>query len=275
MKDCYASSIRSYEGNGSNLMQDSKCTVKNRCCSSSQSVQKKVLFTLSATNSGLRNESSSQKVEKINIANQPDEDDDDDDDEDAEDGLWVPPSPRSASLTTDTDVGCFSLSFLLPVQTDLWGGLNCHVTFFVADGCSVADFAGETGVVAVGMGRIAAMLVVTPLTFLALPLLFLSSSMKSSVSTSGSVASPNKSQLSSAGGRLGCATPTDLFAAAEILEGRLGSESDRSESQSLSPASDPQPSTDTSTGPDPELSESDSLQKHRQTEYKAAPKVIT
>lgn len=116
------------------------------------------------------------------------------------------------------------------------------------------------------MGCVAAMLVVTPVTFLALPLLFLSCSVKSSLSTSGSVVSPNKSQPGSAGSRLGLAIPADLLPAAEILEERLGSESDRSESQSLSPATEPQPSTDRSTGPDPELSESDSLEKYnRQT----------
>lgn len=109
---------------------------------------------------------------------------------------------------------------------------------------------------------VAAMPVVTPVTFLALPLLFLSCSVNSSLSTSGSVVSPNKSQPGSAGSRLARATPSDLLPAAEILEERLGSESDRSESQSLSPATEPQPSTDRSTGPDPELSESESLKKN-------------
>lgn len=107
-----------------------------------------------------------------------------------------------------------------------------------------------------GMACVIDMLVVT---FLPLPLLLLSCSLKSSLSTSGSVVSPNKSQPNSVGSRLGRATPADLLPAADTLEERLGSESDRSESQSLSPATEPQPSTDTSTGPDPELSESDSL----------------
>ncbi len=109
-----------------------------------------------------------------------------------------------------------------------------------------------------GMACVVDMLVVT---FLPLPLLFLSCSLKSSLSTSDSVVSPNKSQPSSVGSRLGRAMPADLPPAAEILEERLGSESDRSESQSLSPATEPQPRTDTSTGPDPELSESESLEK--------------
>lgn len=111
-----------------------------------------------------------------------------------------------------------------------------------------------------GMAGVAAILVVTSVTFLALPLLFLSCSVKSSLSNSGSVVSPNKSHPGSAGSRLGRATPADLVPAAEILEERLGSESDTSESQSLSPATEPQPSTDRSTGPEPELSESDSLE---------------
>ncbi len=113
-----------------------------------------------------------------------------------------------------------------------------------------------------GIACVATMLLVIPVTLLALPLVFLSCSVKSSLSTSGSVVSPNKSQPGSAGSRLGRATLADLLPAAEILEERLGSESDRSESQSLSPATEPQPSTDRSTGPEPELSESDSLEKH-------------
>lgn len=201
----------------------------------------------------------------ISFTNQPEEEDDGDDDEDDEDegeGLWFSPPPSSVNLTKDDDVASFSFSFLLPVQTDLWAGLNCHVTFFVVDDCSTgaAAFIGVvTGWVDVGMACVPAMLVETPVTFLALPLMFLSCSVKSSLSTSGSVVSPNKSQPGSAGSRLGRA---DLLPAAEILEERLGSESDRSESQSLSPATEPQPSTDRSTGPDPELSESDSLEKH-------------
>lgn len=114
-----------------------------------------------------------------------------------------------------------------------------------------------------GMPDVAAMLVVTfPVTLLAFPLLFRSCSVKSSLSTSGSVVSPNKSQPGSADSRLDRAAPADLLPVAEILEERLGSESDRSESQSLSPATEPQPSNDRSTGPEPELSESDSLEKH-------------
>ena len=112
-----------------------------------------------------------------------------------------------------------------------------------------------------GMPGVTAMLVVIPVTFLASPLLFLSCSVKSSLSTSGSVVSPNMSQPGSAGRRLGRVPPVDLVPA-EILEERLGSESERSESQSLSPATEPHPSIDRSTGPEPELSESDSLEKH-------------
>lgn len=70
--------------------------------------------------------------------NQPEEDEDGDDDEEDEDegeGLWVSPPPSSENLTNDDDVTSLSFSFLLPVQTDLWAGLNCHVTFFVVD-CS-------------------------------------------------------------------------------------------------------------------------------------------
>lgn len=111
-----------------------------------------------------------------------------------------------------------------------------------------------------GIAWVADMLLVTSVALFALSLLSLSCSLKSSLSTSGSVVSPNKSQPSSVGSRLGRAMPADLFAAAEILQERLGSVSDRSESQSLSPATEPQPSTDTSTAPDPELSESDSLE---------------
>lgn len=174
------------------------------------------------------------------------------------------------------DVTSLSFSFLLPVQTDLWAGLNCHVTFFVVDDCSdcVNCFVITVVVVvaaglvdATGADCVASMLVVTPLTLLAPPpsLLFLSGSLKGSLSTSGSPPSSYMSQPRSAGGRLDRATsPADL--PAEILEERLGSESDRSESQSLSPATEPQPSTDTSTGPDPELSESDSLEHgHRKS----------
>lgn len=95
------------------------------------------------------------------------------------------------------------------------------------------------------------MLLVTSLTFLALSC--------GSAGTSGSVIS--SSQPSSAGGRLDRAALEDLPPEAEFLEERVGSESDRSESQSLSPATEPQPYTETSTGPDPELSESESLKK--------------
>lgn len=211
------------------------------------------------------------KAPLISFINQPeeDEDGDDEDDEDVEDGLLASPPPCSVNLTNDDDAISFSLSFLLPVQTDLWAGLNCHVTFFVVDDCSagVTTFVGVvTGLVAMGTACVTAMVVVTPLAFLALLLLLLSCSLKSSLRTSGSVVSSNMSQPNSPGSRLGRAIPADLLTAAEILEERLGSESDRSESQSLSPATEPQPSTDTSTGPDPELSESDSLGKKRHKE---------
>lgn len=71
----------------------------------------------------------------------------------------------------------------------------------------------------------------------------------------------SSSQPSSAGSRLDRVVLADLPPEAEFLEERVGSESDRSESQSLSPATEPQAYTDTSTGPDPELSESESLKK--------------
>lgn len=160
------------------------------------------------------------------------------------------------NLAMDGEITSLSLSFLLPVQTDLWAGLNCHVTFFVVDDCSVGVIGlfDTVGFVAMGTSWVAAMLVVTPLTFLPL-----SCGPDGSAGTSGSVVS--SSQPSSAGGRLDRAVLEDLPPEAEFLEERVGSESDRSESQSLSPATEPQPYTDTSTGPDPELSESDSLKK--------------
>lgn len=223
---------------------------------------------------------SEAEIPHVSFANQPDEDEDGDDDEEEEEeeeGLLISPSPCSGKLIdVNDDVTPLSFSFLLPVQTDLWAGLNCHVTFFVVDACSACVNCFVITVVVVvaaglvdatGADCVASMLVVTPLTLLAPPssLLFLSGSLKGSLSTSGSPPSSYMSQPRSAGGRVDRATP-DLLAAAEILEERLGSESDRSESQSLSPATEPQPSTDTSTGPDPELSESDSLEDgHRKT----------
>ncbi len=89
------------------------------------------------------------QTKTISFTNQPEEDDDGDDDEDDEDegeGLWVSPPPSSVNLANDDDVTSFSFSFLLPVQTDLWAGLNCHVTFFVVDDCSTV-VTGFTGVV--------------------------------------------------------------------------------------------------------------------------------
>lgn len=173
--------------------------------------------------------------------------DDEDEDEEEEEG------PRSMNLAFEGEIASFSLSFLLPVQTDLWAGLNCQVTFFVVAGCSVGVAAvfDTVGFVAMGTPWVAAMLVVTSLTFLALS--------RGSVGTSGSAVS--SSQPSSAGGGLERAELEDLPPEAEFLEERVGSESERSESQSLSPATEPQPYTDTSTGPDPELSESESLKK--------------
>lgn len=85
---------------------------------------------------------------------QPDEDDDDDDEEDEdEESLLALPALCSVNLTTD-DVISFSLSFLLPVQTDLWAGLNCHVTFFDVDDCSTGAI-GLAGAVTelAAMGR--------------------------------------------------------------------------------------------------------------------------
>lgn len=200
------------------------------------------------------------------FTNQPEDDDDDEDDEDEGEPLWVSSPLSSVNITDDDDVISFSFSFLLPVQTDLWAGLNCHVTFVDACSTVVDRFTGEvTRWVAMGMVVESSRLLVTPVSFLALPLLFLSCSVKSSLSTSGSVVSPNKSQPGSA-----CSFDRDvaaaLFPAEEILGGRLGSESDRSESQSLSPATEPQPRTDMSPGPDPELSESDSLKKTQQAQ---------
>lgn len=224
---------------------------------------------------------SEAEIPHVSFANQPDEEEDGDDDEEEEEeeeGLLASPPPCSGNLIdVNDDVTSLSFSFLLPVQTDLWAGLNCHVTFFVVDACSpcvncfvitVVVVVAAAGLVdATGADCVASMLVVTPLTLLAPPpsLLLLSGSMKGSLRTSGSPPSSYMSQPRSAGGRLDRATPpADLLEAAEILEERLGSESDRSESQSLSPATEPQPSTDTSTGPDPELSESDSLDTERQ-----------
>lgn len=60
----------------------------------------------------------------FSVGPQPDDDDDGDDDEDDEDEGEGPSSEKR-----DEDVPSRSLSFLLPVQTDLWAGLNCHVTF--------------------------------------------------------------------------------------------------------------------------------------------------
>lgn len=234
---------------------------------------------------------SEAEIPHISFANQPDEDEDGDDDEEEEEeeeGLLVSSPPCSGNLIdVNDDVTSLSFSFLLPVQTDLWAGLNCHVTFFVVDDCSdcvncfvimVVVVVVAAGLVdATGADCVASMLVVTPLTLLAPSpsLLFLSGSLKGSLSTSGSPPSSYMSQPRSAGGRLDRATPpADLLAAADILEERLGSESDRSESQSLSPATEPQPSTDTSTGPDPELSESDSLEHgHRKTKILDVSKV--
>lgn len=184
--------------------------------------------------------------------------DEDEDEEDEEEGS------RSINLAMDGDIAPLSLSFLLPVQTDLWAGLNCHVTFFVADAGSVgvAGWSDPVGLVAMGTSWLAAMPVVPSLTFLA-P----SRGPGGSVGPSGSALS--SSQPSSAGGRLDRAALEDLPPEAELLEERAGSESDRSESQSLSPATEPQPYTETSTGPDPELSESESLKKTQNVSKRA------
>lgn len=184
------------------------------------------------------------------------------------------PAPSSGNLSED--VTSLSLSFLLPVQTDLWAGLNCHVTFLVVEAVSgsvaclvvVVLAAAVAGLDATGADCVASMLVVTPLSLLDPPLL-LSCSLKASLSSSGSTSSSYVSQVGSADGRLGrAAPPLDLLPVAATLEERLGSESDTSESQSLSPATESQPNTDTSTAPDPELSESDSLdQEHRHSPH--------
>lgn len=207
------------------------------------------------------------KTPPVSFPNQPEQEedgDDDDEEEEEEGGLLHSPAPSSGNLT---DVISLSFSFLLPVQTDLWAGLNCHVTLFVVDAvsgsvaCLVVVATVVAGLDATGADCSASMLVVTPLTLLdPPPLLLLSCSLKVSLSSSGSASSSYVSQVGSADGRLGrAALAADLLVVAETLEERLGSESDRSESQSLSPATESQPSTDTSTAPDPELSESDSL----------------
>lgn len=175
------------------------------------------------------------------------------------------PVPSSGNLSDD--VISLSFSFLLPVQTDLWAGLNCHVTFFAVDAvsgsvaCLVVVATVAAGLDATGADCLASMQVVTPLTLLdPLLLSLLSCSLKASVNSSGWTSSSYTSQVGSAGGRLGrAAMLLDLLPVAETLDERLGSESDTSESQSLSPATESQPSTDTSAAPDPELSESDSL----------------
>lgn len=153
------------------------------------------------------------------------------------------------------------------MQTDLWAGLNCHVTFFVVDSCS-RDVAGfsvvVTGSVSMEMGDGAAVVADTPM----LPALDVSCFVNISLITSDSVCTGDKSQSGSTGSRLGRATMADLLPEAEILDERLGSESDRSESQSLSPATEPQPRTDTSTGPESELSESDSLEEGNRADRK-------
>lgn len=150
---------------------------------------------------------------KFFISVQPDDDDEDDeDDEDEGEGLYV-----STSISVNL-ANSLSFSFLLPVQTDLWAGLNCHVTFFVTDCCSssAAGFAAVvTGSISVGSTGVATMLVVT---FPNLPMSSCSCSVKSSLSTSGSVASPNASQSGSTGSRFGRATPADLLPAPETLE---------------------------------------------------------
>ncbi|TNN62025.1 hypothetical protein EYF80_027763 [Liparis tanakae] len=201
-------------------------------------------------------------MEKNSSTNQPEDEDDDEDDD--EEGLWVS-RPLSSENPTN-DVASFSFSFLLPVQTDLWAGLNCHVTLFADCSADAARFTGKvTCWVAAGPAAVSDAPMVTPVvtplvTPLVIPVvtpvvipvpspalssLFSSSgSVKSSLSTSASVVSPNKSQPGSAGGRLDRPTSEDLLPAAKSL----GSESDRSESQSLSPATEPQPSTDRSTG---------------------------
>lgn len=204
----------------------------------------------------------------VSSRNQPEEEEDGEDDEEEEEeegGLLHSPVPSSGNLIDDAI--SLSFSFLLPVQTDLWAGLNCHVTFFVVDAdsgsvaCLVVVATVVAGLDATGADCVASMLVVTPLTLRdPLLLLLLSWSLKTSRGSSGSTSSSYVSQVGSAGGRLGRAMLLlDLLPVAETLEERLGSESDTSESQSLSPATESQPSTDTSTAPEPELSESDSL----------------
>lgn len=197
----------------------------------------------------------------IVVMGQPEDEDDDGDDDEDEEGEWrdrgISSPPISLNLPYDDDgVNSFSFSFLLPVHTDRWAGLNCHVTFFVVVDGSAADDSFTcvvVGCVAMASSGVAAIQVVTLVTVLALLSLFRSCCVKSSVGTSASVTSPYMSQSGSAGSRCGWDTAADLIP--ESLEQRLGSESDRSESQSLS-----QPSTDTSTGPEPELSESESLE---------------
>lgn len=112
--------------------------------------------------------------------NQPEEEEDGDDvdeEEEEEPGLLHSPAPSSGSLTDD--VISLSFSFLLPVQTDLWAGLNCHVTFLVVDAvsgsvsCLVVAATVVASLDATGAVCVASMLVVTPLTLLDPPLLLL------------------------------------------------------------------------------------------------------
>lgn len=164
-----------------------------------------------------------------------DEDEGDDEEDDDEDGGGLCGSSPSSSpnLASDDDVISLSLSFLLPVHTDLCAGLNCHVTFLavVEESESVDVF---TDGVAMGLEGNSPKLDST-----AVSGSFCSSSLSGSISGSGG--SSYKSQSGSTGGRLERAAPEDLGPEAEVLEGRLGSVSDRSESQSLSPATDPHP----------------------------------
>ena len=214
----------------------------------------------------------------MTVAPQPeDEDEDGEEEEEGDDGKGQCASsgPWSAYLSDD-DLDD-SLSFLLPVHTDLCAGLNCHVTFLVVDACSnvaaaLAISSAGSGVtpwtnpgVVITLVVAATVTVVTLLLRLLPPMVAPSSSSSSSSnsgSTSGSVTSWNWSQLGSAvGGRFGRMGPDEglLLAPRTLEEGRWGYESEASESQSLSPARDPQPSTDMSAAPEPELSESESL----------------
>lgn len=98
------------QGNGSSETQNSERTGK-----SCRSTGAKVRLYLSSAHQKLLQTS-------FSFRNQPDDDDDGDDDEDDEDegvGLYISPPPSSVNLPANDDIASLSLSFLLPMHTDL------------------------------------------------------------------------------------------------------------------------------------------------------------